>query len=141
MQAIRPAPHLVPMTVSDLSSLTGITYLQDASVQYGIDFTPEELADRDKWQKKAHPWTFTLTTCNGTEEFWYFTGESITDDPTVPELIASLVIDAHYLTEDDEITYKLGKKIEANTEKCKRLFGSYWDTLMSMDEDEIAEVF
>ena len=56
-------------------------------------------------------------------------------------LIASLVIDAHYLTEDDGITYKLGKKVEANTEKCKRLFGSYWDILMFMDEDEIAKVF
>lgn len=129
------------MTVADLPSLTGITYLERAEVIYGIDIKPAEAKSLSKWQQDAHPWTFILYTSRSKEEFWFFTGKAW-GEPTVPELIHSLVLDHNMLeSEPEEISYPVGKAIEANSAKARKLFGPYWDTLLQMSEEEIEEVF
>ena len=111
--------------------------LTDASVTYGNDCT-----DLDDWQKYANPWTITLTTEHGTESFSYWTGSARTDEPTIPDVIHCLVMDAQMLEQEPEhFNYVLGKKVEANNEKLAKLFGTYWLTLKEMNEEEIDEVF
>jgi hypothetical protein len=110
--------------------------LLKAEVTYGT----EEPAP---WSSDADGWTFELTTEHGTESFSFYVGRGQEGrEPEVWELIHCLVSDQNYLeNEPDEVTYALGLKITANSEKMQRLFGSYWQTLLQMDEEEISEVF
>ena len=112
-------------------------YLSDVSISYGVDIeTPEAMQGMD-------PWTVTLTTEHGSESFPYFMGKGHHGaEPEVPDVICSLVSDASFLEcEPEECSYPVGKAIEANNQKMAALFGSYWETLQAMDEDEIRAVF
>ena len=112
-------------------------YLSDASISYGVESdTPQPMQGMD-------PWTVTLTTEHGSESFPYFMGKGHNGaEPEVSDVICSLVLDASFLEcEPEECTYHVGKMIEANNRKMAHLFGSYWETLQAMDEDEIRDVF
>ena len=112
-------------------------YLSDASISYGVESDiPEAMQGMD-------PWTVTLTTEHGSESFPYFMGKGHNGaEPEVPDVICSLVSDASFLEcEPEECSYTVGKAIEANNRKMAHLFGSYWETLQAMDEDEIRAVF
>jgi len=112
-------------------------YLSDVAISYGVDTeTPEAMQGMD-------PWTVTLTTEHGSESFPYFRGKGHHGaEPEVWEVIHCLVSDASFLEcEPEECSYPVGKAIEANNQKMAALFGSYWETLRAMDEDEIRAVF
>ena len=128
------------MTTATLPSLTGITYLQSAEVVYGQDI--KDVSELKDWQKDANPWTITLTTELATHSFPFWTGKAVTEDPSVPDLIYSLVMDSLFLEQEpEEVSYPTGLAIKENDRKCEELFGSYWETLKAMDEEEIYEVF
>ena len=125
-----------------LSQLTGITYLTSAEVVYGQDITDVSELKRDDWRKDANPWTITLTTDRCSQSFAFWTGQGCTEDPSVPDLIHSLVMDSNYLEQEpEEVSYPVGCSIKDNDRKMRELFGPYWDTLRAMDEDEIFSVF
>ena len=111
-------------------------YLSDVSISYGVDEIPSNMKDMD-------PWTVTLTTEYGSESFPFFLGKGHHGaEPEGPDVIYSLVSDASFLeSEPEEVSYPVGKAIEANSRKMAHLFGSYWETLQAMDEDEIRAVF
>ena len=128
------------MTTATLPSLTGITYLQSAEVVYGQDI--KDASELQDWHKDSNPWTITLTTELATHAFPFWTGEAVKDEPTVADLIYCLVMDSlHLEQEPEEVSYPVGCSIKDNDRKMRELFGSYWDTLRAMDEDEIFEVF
>ena len=110
--------------------------LLSAVVSYGTE-------EENSWDASADGWTFELRTEYGTEEFSYWLGRGHQGrEPEVSELVLSLVSDAQYLeSEPEEVSWLLGQKISANSEKMARLFGSYWRQLLGMSEEEIAEVF
>ena len=117
--------------------LSTAAYLSDVEISYGVD------SDIPQAMQGMDPWTVTLITEHGSESFPYFMGKGHNGaEPEVPDVICSLVSDASYLEcEPDQVTYETGKVIEANNAKLAHLFGSYWETLRRMDEDEIREVF
>ena len=107
-----------------------------SEITYGSDDAPS-------WASDADGWTFELTTAHGTEAFRFWVGRGQNGrEPEVWELIHCLVCDQNYLeNEPEEVTWALGQKITANSQKMQRLFGSYWQTLLNMDEEEITEAF
>ena len=117
--------------------LSTAAYLSDVEISYGVD------TDIPQAMQGMDPWTVTLITEHGSESFPFFMGRGHNGaEPEVPDVICSLVSDASYLeSEPDQVTYETGKLIEANNAKLAHLFGSYWETLRRMDEDEIREVF
>jgi len=117
--------------------LSTAAYLSDVEISYGVD------SDIPQAMQGMDPWTVTLITEHGSESFSYFVGKGHKGaEPEVPDVIYSLVSDASFLeSEPDQVTYETGKAIEANNAKLAHLFGSYWETLRYMDEDEIREVF
>jgi hypothetical protein len=110
--------------------------LLSAVASYGTE-------EENSWDAGADGWTFELRTEYGTEEFSYWLGRGHKGrEPEVSELVLSLVSDAQYLeNEPEEVSWLMGQKISANNEKMTRLFGSYWQQLLAMSEEEIAEVF
>ena len=117
--------------------LSTAAYLSDVEISYGVD------SDIPQAMQGMDPWTVTLITAHGSASFPYFMGRGHNGaEPEVPDVICCLVSEASYLEcEPDQVTYETGKLIEANNAKLAHLFGSYWETLRYMDEDEIREVF
>ena len=110
--------------------------LLSAVVSYGAE-------EENSWDASADGWTFELKTEYGAETFSYWLGRGHQGrEPEVFELVLSLVSDAQYLeNEPEEVSWLLGQKISANNDKMARLFGSYWQQLLGMSEEEIEEVF
>jgi hypothetical protein len=110
--------------------------LTDVQLTYGTD-------EESSWATDADGWTFELTTDHGTEAFSFWVGRGQNGrEPEVWELIHCLVSDQQYLdSEPESVSYGLGQKITANSQKMQRLFGRYWQTLLEMDEDAIVEAF
>lgn len=116
---------------------TTAAYLSDLSISYGVEGdTPEAMQGMD-------PWTLTLTTEHGSESFPFFKGKGHNGaEPEVAELIHCCVMDASMLEcEPELIDETTAAAIETNSAKMARLFGTYWQTLQRMEEDEIFAVF
>ena len=95
-----------------------------------------------KWQQDANPWTLIVTSTLGCESFHYWTGQAITTEPTLSDLIDSLLCDARSLEDFEDLSYSTGKAIEANCAKAQRLFGDLWPRMVAhYDEDDIAAAF
>lgn len=110
--------------------------LTAAQISYGAE-------EENSWDATADGWTIELTTANGTEAFSYWMGRGHQGrEPEVWEVIQSLVADQRFLeSEPEEVSWPMGQRIAANSSKMQRLFGSYWQQLLEMEEEEIAEVF
>ena len=128
-----------------------IGMLTDSQITYGVDLTPEELRNLSKWQKEADGWTIELRSVDVTKQeadewhsFNYWKGPGHHGEPpTVSDLIQSVAADSNYLwSEPEELTYPMGKQIEANEAKMRALFGSsQWERIKAYDDDEIAACF
>ena len=112
-------------------------YLSNVAISYGVDnATPEAMQGMD-------PWTVTFTTEHGSEAFPFFMGKGhYGEEPEVWEVIHCMVADASCLECEPEIcSEETADAIRENNRKMAALFGSYWETLQAMDEDEIRAVF
>lgn len=121
--------------------MTETNCLIASAVTYGNDADWSDLSD---WQRKANPWTITLTNSeHHVESFYFWTGVGLTEEPSVADLINCLVSDSLYLQDEpEELTYASGKAIEVQTEKAIRLFGrDYWFHLVELNEEERSALF
>lgn len=90
--------------------------------------------------KNSHPYTVSMTTANGTESFAFYMGQALTREPTAFDVIHSCVMDQLYLeNEPEQVSWLIGKAIEANSAKMAKLFGGYWTRLQCMDEEQLAD--
>lgn len=123
--------------------------LTHSEIERGVDLP---LQEQTEWQRKADGWTIRL--CSDLSKdyygpgvwpefhFWKGAGHK-GEPPTVADLIYSVAMDCSYLeSEPEEVTYPVGKAIEHNEQKMRRLFGVVsWERIKRYSEEEIQEAF
>ena len=126
-----------------------IGMLTHSEIRRGVDLKPSEL---DEWQKKADGWTIRLCSDISAEhfgpgvwpEFHFWKGRGHNGEPpTVADLIYSIASDCSFLeSEPDQVTYEVGKRIEHNENKMRKLFGhQMWERIKAYDDDELQTAF
>ena len=131
--------------------LTEIGMLTHSEIVCGLE--PHiPASELDEWQRKATAWTIRLCSDLSAEHygpgnwpaFHFWKGEAHGGTPpTVSDLVYSVASDSNYLeSEPEEISYQVGKKIEHNEQKMRRLFGhQMWERIKAYDEDEMQAAF
>lgn len=100
----------------------------------------------DDWQREATGYTVTIGYGRRTARFDYFTGPAITEDPTLSDVMACLVLDAECGSRDFEDfaaemgydtdsrrAYGIWQACQRTADKLAHLFGSDLSEVLSLE--------
>jgi hypothetical protein len=118
-------------------------------VLFDFDFGASARYDElDQWQREATGYTITLTYAGRKQQFDYFTGPAITDDPDLDGVMSCLVSDATAgqatfrdfcddfgYDEDSRRAYATWQACQRTWDKLARLFGSDLSAVLDWEWD------